>query len=83
MSENITQTELMEGIENTGKAFEEFKSTYNEKLTALEKKGSVDPLVDEKLKKIEGTLDSLEDFNQKATKIAMEQKKVSEKVDNF
>lgn len=83
MSENITQTELKECIENTGKAFEEFKSTYNEKLTALEKKGSVDPLVDEKLKKIEGTLDSLEDFNQKATKIAMEQKKVSEKVDNF
>tara|TARA_R100001510_G_C7656992_1_gene217908 strand:- start:5698 stop:6927 length:1230 start_codon:yes stop_codon:yes gene_type:complete len=83
MSENITQTELKECIENTGKAFEEFKSTYNEKLTALEKKGSVDPLVDEKLKKIEGTLDSLEDFNQKATKIAMEQKKVGDKVDNL
>ena len=33
MSENITQTELKECIENTGKAFEEFKSTYNEKLT--------------------------------------------------
>ena len=79
MSENITQTELKECIENTGKAFEEFKSTYNEKLTALEKKGSVDPLVDEKLKKIEGTLDSLEDFNQKATKIAMEEDKKDER----
>ena len=71
MTDTISQNELKECIDNTGKAFEEFKNTYDEKLTALEKKGSVDPLVDEKLKKIEGTLDSLEDFNQKATKIAM------------
>lgn len=83
MSDIITQKELKDCIENTGKAFEEFKSTYNDKLSTLEKKKSVDPLVDEKLKKIEGTLDSLEDFNQKATKMAMEQKKVGEKVDNL
>ena len=83
MSENITQTELKECIEGMGKAFEEFKSTNDAKIAELEKKGSVDPLVEEKLKNIETTLDKWEDVNQKATKIHLEQKAVAEKVANL
>tara|TARA_Y100000004_G_scaffold90083_1_gene101025 strand:- start:1134 stop:2369 length:1236 start_codon:yes stop_codon:yes gene_type:complete len=83
MSENITQTELKECIEGMGKAFEEFKSTNDAKIAELEKKGSVDPLVEEKIKKIESTLDKWEEVNQKATKIHLEQKQVADKVSNL
>ena len=83
MSDTITQTELKECIEGMGKAFEEFKSTNDAKMQELEKKNSVDPLVEEKLKKIEATMDKWEDVNQKATKIHLEQKQVADKVSNL
>ena len=81
--EKITQSELKETVEGIGKAFEEFKSAHQEKLAQIEKKGEADPLTEEKLSKIESTLDAYEDINQKATRIAMEQKNVSEKLEKL
>ena len=81
--EKITQSELKEAVEGIGKAFEEFKSAHQEKLAQIEKKGEADPLTEEKLSKIESTLDAYEDINQKATRIAMEQKNVSEKLEKL
>ena len=81
--EKITQSELKETVERIGKAFEEFKSAHQEKLAQIEKKGEADPLTEEKLSKIESTLDAYEDINQKATRIAMEQKNVSEKLEKL
>ena len=83
MSEQITQSELREGIEQIGTAFEEFKTTNNQRLKELEKKGTADPLTEEKQKKIEEHLDNWEDFNQKCTKAFLEQKTVGEKVDRI
>ena len=65
------------------KAFEEFKDVNNQKIAELEKKGSVDPITEEKLQKVEKTLDVYEDFNQKATKIFLEQKNVNDKLEKM
>jgi HK97 family phage major capsid protein len=81
--EKITQSELKATVEGIGKAFEEFKHAHQEKLAQIEKKGEADPLTEEKLSKIESTLDAYEDINQKATRIAMEQKNVSEKLEKL
>jgi HK97 family phage major capsid protein len=48
-------------------AFEEFKKTNDQRLAEIEQKGSVDPLVEEKLSKIEADLDRYESVNQKLT----------------
>lgn len=45
-------------IEGLTKNFEEFKSTNDDRLKELKKKGNADPLVEEKLKKIEDSLDT-------------------------
>jgi HK97 family phage major capsid protein len=81
--DNITPSELKETVEGIGKAFEEFKDAHQETMAQIEKKGEADPLTEEKLKKIEATLDAYEDINQKATRIALEQKNVSEKVNKL
>jgi len=47
-------------------AFEEFKKSYDAKLDNVEA-GKSDPLLDEKLSKLEAKLDSLEDVNQALT----------------
>ena len=52
MSE-VDQSQVKEAVESMGKAFEEFKATNDKKLSDLEKKGSTDPLVEDKLSKIE------------------------------
>lgn len=83
MSDTITQSELREAVEGIGKAFEEFKDVNNQKIAELEKKGSVDPITEEKLQKVEKTLDVYEDFNQKATKIFLEQKNVNDKLEKM
>ena len=48
-------------------AFEEFKKVNDERLAQIESKGSSDPLVEEKLAKIEKDLDRYENINQKLT----------------
>ena len=59
--------EVKNAVEDMAKAFEEFKATNDQRLKALEKKGSVDPLVTDKIKKIEETMDGQEDLNQEIT----------------
>lgn len=48
--------ELKELIESLGKTFEEFKSENDARIKAIEKKGSADPLLTEKVEKINAAL---------------------------
>jgi len=57
--------ELKEVIEGIGKAFEEFKAENNQKIKALEQKGSVDPLLSEKIDKINAKITEFSDLKQK------------------
>ena len=50
---------LEDTIEAIGKSFEEFKAANDERLKALEEKGSVDPLLTEKVEKINAELTDL------------------------
>lgn len=51
--------ELRKMIEAIGKAFEEFKAANNERLQAIEKNGSADPLLTEKVEAISADLNNL------------------------
>lgn len=75
--------DIKNAVEGMAKAFEEFKSTNDARIAEIEKKGSSDPLVDEKIKNIEADLDRFEDINQKLTLAQQEQKQVQEKLDTF
>ena len=57
MSEDVKNA-----VEGMAKAFEEFKSSNDARLAEIEKKGSSDPLVEEKIKNIEADLDRFEDI---------------------
>lgn len=59
-------------------AFEEFKATNDAAIVELKKKGATDTIVTEKLGKIEATLASFEDANQKATAAILETRKAAE-----
>ena len=50
---------LEETIEAIGRSFEEFKAANDERLKALEEKGSVDPLLTEKIEKINADITDL------------------------
>ena len=75
--------DIKNAVEGMAKAFEEFKSTNDARIAEIEKKGSSDPLVDEKIKNIEADLDRFEDINQKLTLAQQEQKQVQEKLNTF
>lgn len=62
--------EIGRTIDKIGRAFEEYKSANDTRIGEIAKKGAVDPLVEEKLKKIDEALDQL-----------AEQKKTLEKVE--
>lgn len=47
-------------LDDLARTFEEFKKTNEERLGGLEKKGHVDPLVEEKMERIETSLDQAE-----------------------
>ena len=78
MSEDVKNA-----VEGMAKAFEEFKSTNDARLAEIEKKGSSDPLVEEKIKNIEADLDRFEDINQKLTLAQQESKQVQDKLTEF
>ena len=82
MSE-VDHNQVKEAVDSMGKAFEEFKSTNDKKIADLEKKGSTDPLVEDKLSKIEKSLDSLEDINQQVTLAKKRQEQHEEKLATF
>ena len=75
--------EVKNAVEDMAKAFEEFKATNDQRLEALEKKGSVDPLVTDKIKKIEETMDGQEDLNQEITLQKQSLNQIHEKMDNI
>lgn len=65
-------------IEQVMTAFEEFKATNDAALAEIKKNGVADPVVTEKLGKIEAELQKFEDANQKATAAILEAKKQAE-----
>lgn len=65
-------------VEQVMTAFEEFKATNDAAIAELKKKGVTDPIVTEKLGKIEATLASFEEANQKATAALLEAKKAAD-----
>lgn len=70
-------------IEQVMSAFEEFKATNDAALAEIKKKGAADPIVTEKLGKIEAELAKFEDINQKLTAAALDSKKEKEHVDEI
>ncbi|KAF0136978.1 MAG: HK97 family phage major capsid protein [Xanthobacteraceae bacterium] len=65
-------------IEQVMTAFEEFKATNDAALAEIKKKGVADPVLTEKLAKVEDTLAKFEDANQKATAALLEARKAAE-----
>jgi len=61
------EDQVKTAVEAMAGAFEEFKKVNDDRLAQIEAKGSADPLVEEKLAKIEGDLDRFESVNQKLT----------------
>ena len=72
--------ELKKAVEPVMTAFEEFKTTNDARLKAIETKGTVDPLVTDKLTKIEGALAKFEPLNQQLTLAEQKQKALAEQV---
>lgn len=75
--------DIQKAVEGIAVAFEEFKATNDSRLTAIEAKGSADPLVEEKLNRIEKDLNRYEDVNQKITAQMNAQKQIDEKLESF
>lgn len=66
--------EVKTAVDAMSSAFEEFKKVNDERLAEIEAKGEADPLVEEKLAKLEGEMDKFETINQSLT----QQQKASE-----
>ena len=79
----MENTEVKSAVEGLGKAFEEFKATNDDRLAEIEKKGSVDPITEEKLSKIEAELDKLEDINQQLVQAKKSQETFGEKIERL
>ena len=75
--------EVQEAVTEFGKTFEEFKSTNDQRLAEIETKGHSDIVTEEKLDRINKSLDDLEDLNQKYTKTALEAKETNDRVNRL
>lgn len=75
--------DIMNAVDGIAKAFEEFKATNDARLDEISKKGSADPLVEEKLAKVEAELDRLENSNQKLVKSINAEKQLNDRLDNI
>lgn len=73
-------SEIKDAVSSLGKTFEEFKETNDERLAQIEKTGKSDPLVEEKLARIEKDLDKIEEINQAVTLNAKSQEEQNEKL---
>jgi HK97 family phage major capsid protein len=72
--------EVKKAVEPVMTAFEEFKTTNDTRLKEIEKKGTSDPLLTDKLTKIETTLSGFEGINQKLLLAEKQQKAMDEQV---
>lgn len=79
----MESTEIKTYLEGVTTAFEAFKETNDAALQEMQKKGEVDPLVEEKLSKIESDLDRYESVNQKLTAQEKLAEQFSAKLDNI
>lgn len=70
-------------VEPVMTAFEQFKEANDARLAEIEKKGAADPLLDEKLGKIEQKLSGYEGLNQKLTLAEKQAKAAKEAVDRM
>lgn len=78
-----SQQEVQEAVTEFGKTFEEFKATNDQRLEEIEARGHADIVTEEKLDRINKTLDDMEDVNQKLTKNALEAKETNDRVDRL
>jgi len=74
--------EVKSVVSDMAVAFEEFKKSYDAKLENVEA-GKSDPLLDEKLSKLEAKLDSLEDVNQSLNAQKQAQEGLRDQLDNL
>ena len=58
----MDNNEVKSAVETLGKTFEAFKETNDKRIKEIESKGSADPIVEEKLSKIEADLDKFSDM---------------------
>lgn len=72
MSDEMKQA--VAAIENVNRAFEEFKSTNDQKIAEIEKKSAADPLLDEKIARIEADLQKAQTV---ADEAVLAQKRIS------
>ena len=79
----MDNVEIKEVLDGFGKTFEEFKATNDKRLDEIEKKGSADPLTEQKLEKIEEHLKGLEDVQSRINQQADEHKSFGEKLETF
>jgi HK97 family phage major capsid protein len=77
------QPDVKAAIETVSRGFEEFKAANDERLKEIEKKGSADPLLDDKLTKINGRLDQYEGISQRLTTAEAKAKAVDELNERF
>lgn len=70
--------ELKSAVDAVGTAFEQFKQTNDARLAEIERKGSADVVVRDKLDRIEKTLNQYENLNQKLTQAELAAKNAAE-----
>jgi HK97 family phage major capsid protein len=58
----MDNNEVKSAVETLGKTFEAFKETNDKRIKEIESKGSADPIVEDKLSKIEADLDKFSDM---------------------
>lgn len=69
-------------VSGMGEAFEEFKKSYDQKLANV-KQGVNDPLLDEKISRIESKLDSYENVNQQITLQKQQNEEIKEQMERM
>lgn len=76
-------SEVKQAVDELMGAFEEFKSTNDERLAQIEAKGTADPLTEEKLKKINGRLDDFEGLSNRMAEAEKKAKAMDDIEDRF
>lgn len=79
----MSEDQVKTAVDAMASAFEEFKSVNDARLAEIEKKGSSDPITEEKLAKIEADLDRFETVNQKLVAAEAKSEQMSEALANI
>ena len=74
---------VQQAVDGLMVAFEEFKATNDARLAEIERKGAADPVVTDKLARIEATLNQFESINQKLTAAQLQAKAAQERDDEL